>query len=141
MQPKMYNKECITLIITKQSLFFLHFRSYELKTEKAVPAKYKRDWLASFSLNIKSSSYRKQIEFLTFDIWDLTSSVGGLLGLFIGSSFLGIIFTTINAVGKTFSLFHETSTHVLESSTKNYKEDNKLNPNYNQPMKNSRTAW
>ena len=33
-----------------------------------------------------------QIEFFAFDIWDLTSGIGGLMGLFVGGSFLSLIF-------------------------------------------------
>lgn len=112
-----------------------------MKTEKAVPAKYKRDWLASFSLKIKSSSYRKQKEFLTYDIWDLISSVGGLLGLFIGSSFLDIIYTMVNAVGKAFTLVYATSTSVIGPSTNKEQTDNTEKQSYNQPIRSSRAAW
>ena len=33
-----------------------------------------------------------QDEFYAYDIWDLTSGLGGLMGLFIGWSFLSIMF-------------------------------------------------
>ena len=75
-------------------------RSYHLKEENVRNATFKRDWYAAFNLDVKSSGYKSEQEFLNYDIWDLTSGLGGLLGLFIGTSFLGIIFTLVETVGK-----------------------------------------
>ena len=55
-------------------------------------ANWGRYWSASFYLDVKTSSFIKQTEFYAYDIWDLTSGLGGLMGLFIGWSFLSIIF-------------------------------------------------
>lgn len=55
-------------------------------------ANWGRNWSASFYLDVKTSSFTSQDEFYAYDIWDLTSGIGGLMGLFIGWSFLSIIF-------------------------------------------------
>ena len=55
-------------------------------------ATWGRNWLASFYLDVKTSSFTRQDEFYAYDIWDLTSSLGGLMGLFIGWSFLSILY-------------------------------------------------
>ena len=53
-------------------------------------ANWGRNWSASFYLDVKTSSFTRQDEFYAYDIWDLTSGLGGLMGLFIGWSFLSI---------------------------------------------------
>ena len=65
-------------------------------------ASWIRDWSAAFYLDVKTSSYNQKTEFLTYDIWELTSGLGGLLGLFVGTSFLGIIFGLQNITEKLF---------------------------------------
>ena len=67
-------------------------------------ATQKRDWSAAFYLDVKTSSFNKKTEFLAYDVWDLTSGLGGLLGLFIGTSFLGIIFTAVDLTQKLYHL-------------------------------------
>ena len=67
-------------------------RTYEFIEKTKEEATWGRDWSGAFYLDVKTSSFTSQDEFYAFDIWDLTSSLGGLIGLFIGWSFLSICF-------------------------------------------------
>ena len=67
-------------------------RTYEFVEKTKEEATWGRNWSVAFYLNVKTSSFKSQYEFYAFDIWDLTSSLGGLIGLFIGWSFLSICF-------------------------------------------------
>ncbi|XP_023331127.1 uncharacterized protein LOC111703419 [Eurytemora carolleeae] len=67
-------------------------RSYTLVEKSSTEADWGRNWSASFYLSVKTSSFISQNEFFAFDIWDLTSGIGGLMGLFVGGSFLSLIF-------------------------------------------------
>ena len=67
-------------------------RTYHIVEKTKEEADWGRNWSASFYLDVKTSSFTRQDEFYAYDIWDLTSGLGGLMGLFIGWSFLSIIF-------------------------------------------------
>ena len=81
-------------------------RTYEIVEKSREEATWGRSWSASFYLDVKTSSFTRQVtrsqgdmlhalcqdEFYAYDIWDLTSGLGGLMGLFIGWSFLSIMF-------------------------------------------------
>ena len=69
-----------------------NFRSYEIIEKSSHKANWGRDWTAALYLDVKTSSFTRQDEFYAYDIWDLTSSLGGLMGLFIGWSFLSILY-------------------------------------------------
>ena len=70
-------------------------RTYEIVEKGRVgrkEANWGRNWSASFYQDVKTSSFTRQDEVYAYDNWDLTSGLGGLMGLFIGWSFLSIIF-------------------------------------------------
>ena len=70
-------------------------RTYEIVEKGRVgrkEANWGRNWSASFYQDVKTSSFTRQDEVYAYDNWDLTSGLGGLMGLFISWSFLSIIF-------------------------------------------------
>ena len=82
-------------------------RTYEIVEKSREEANWGRNWSASFYLDVKTSSFTRQDEFYAYDIWDLTSGLGGLMGLFIGWSFLSIIFLMLGLADmlSTLSLY------------------------------------
>ena len=71
-------------------------------------ATWGRNWSASFYLDVKTSSFIQQTEFYAYDIWNLTSGLGGLMGLFIGWSFLSIIFLVYRTTERVLGIFCKT---------------------------------
>ena len=70
---------------------------------------WKIHWSSSFYLDVKTSSFTRQDEFYAYDIWDLTSGLGGLMGLFIGWSFLSIFVSFVDLSKKLIKLFSNKS--------------------------------
>ena len=70
---------------------------------------WKIDWSSSFYLDVKTSSFTRQDEFYAYDIWDLTSGLGGLMGLFIGWSFLSIFVSFVDLSKNILNLFSNKS--------------------------------
>ena len=90
-------------LITKSN----NFRTFDLKTVSLVNATQKRNWSSAFYLSVETSSYTRKEEFWVYDVWDLTSGLGGLLGLFIGTSFIGILFAILNFIEKLYVIFEK----------------------------------
>ena len=82
-------------------------RTYEFIEKTKEEATWGRDWSGAFYLDVKTSSFTSQDEFYAFDKWDLTSSLGGLMGLFIGCSFLSICFLIHDSLRTVVLLFRE----------------------------------
>ena len=62
---------------------------YEIKNKKTVS--WTTNWISSFYLEPKSSSYEESAEYLSYDSAALIGDVGGYLGLFLGWSLFSII--------------------------------------------------
>ena len=91
-----------TKIIFIELIFFS--RTYEFVEKSQEVVTWKMDWSSTFYLDVKTSSFTRQDEFYAYDIWDLTSGLGGLMGLFIGWSFLSIFFSFIDLFRKMFDM-------------------------------------
>ena len=66
-------------------------RSFSFVENLKKEADWGRNWSAGFFLDVKTSSYTHQTEFYAYDIWELISGLGGLMGIFLGWSFLFVI--------------------------------------------------
>ena len=82
-------------------------RSYEFVKTSSVEASWKRNWSAAFYLDVETSIFTKSEEFIVFDVWDFISASGGLMGLFIGTSFLGIINVMIDSFENIYYLINQ----------------------------------
>ena len=81
--------------------------TYEFIEKTKEIATWGKNWSAAFYLDVKTSSFTSQDEFYAFDKWDLTSSLGGLMGLFIGWSFLSICFLIHDSLRTVALLFRD----------------------------------
>lgn len=76
-------------------------RSFSFVEKTKQEANWGRNWSAAFYLDVKTSSFTHQTEFYAYDIWELTSGLGGLMGIFLGWSFLFVI-VQIYQAGENF---------------------------------------
>ena len=83
-------------------------RTFTVVENSREEANWARNWSSSFYLDVKTSSFITQTEFYAYDIWNLTSGLGGLMGLFIGWSFLSIIFLVYRTTERVLGIFCKT---------------------------------
>ena len=78
-------------------------RSFSFVEKTKQEANWGRNWSAAFYMDVATSSFTHQTEFYAYDIWELTSGLGGLMGIFLGWSFLFVI-VQIYQAGEDFVL-------------------------------------
>lgn len=78
-------------------------RTFSFVENTKQEANWGRNWSAAFFLDVKTSSFVDQTEFEAYDIFELISGLGGLMGIFLGWSFLFLI-VQIYQAGEVFCI-------------------------------------